>query len=301
MRHQRKGRKIQLGAYTLSIISLRPLVVGPSDAVASRTESRLQEHFLDPEFLIQLGQLQGGQSCSQKEIERARIAVCEKLGLPYGDACMAEETTMHSEPGLDYDDDQDLISRLRLPEVLDRRLKGLHGLFAGFLVDGSLDDCEIIHLYDWTVANPELLDRWPVSELNSLLKTVLADGVISDDERAQLRTFVESLADDFRMEGKPASTIFDENPSVEFTGKRFLLTGKLTMCKRKEAHQMLIARGGLVTKSPSSKLDYLVIGDEGNVNYQFARYGRKIEMVLDYKTEGHDICVLRESLFVAAL
>ena len=299
--HESTGRRIELGEYGLSMIGRRVMIDGPSPPIARQAEQRLESLFLDMNFLDLLGKAHLHSGSTDGEREAVLAQLCGLLGLPFGVVAGTVSTETRAETPLDYDDDQDAISRIRLPEVLDRRLMGLHGLFAGFIADGSLDDREVVHLYDWCQANPELAERWPVSELRQLLAEVLADGVISDEERRQLRTFVESLADDFRMEGVPTSSIFDPNPEIVFPGKRFLLTGKLTMCTRKTAQQMIKDRGGLVAKNPSSTLDYLIVGDEGNVNFQFARYGRKIERVLNLKSDGCEILVVNERTFIDAM
>jgi len=55
----------------------------------------------------------------------------------------------------------------------------------------------------------------------------------------------------------------EKTTAKPFTGKRFVLTGKLNSLTRDEAQKLIEQAGGKVTASVSSKTDYVVVGDKG--------------------------------------
>lgn len=55
----------------------------------------------------------------------------------------------------------------------------------------------------------------------------------------------------------------EETTAKPFTGKKFVLTGKLNSLTRNEAQKLIEQAGGKVTASVSSKTDYVVVGDKG--------------------------------------
>ncbi len=61
------------------------------------------------------------------------------------------------------------------------------------------------------------------------------------------------------IEEKPVVVV---SPDSFFLGKTFLFTGTLAHYTRKEAEELVLSRGGKVTHSISSRIDYLVVGNE---------------------------------------
>ncbi len=54
-------------------------------------------------------------------------------------------------------------------------------------------------------------------------------------------------------------------------GKRFVFTGGLTSLSREQAKQLVEQNGGSVTESVSSKVDYVVVGDQPGSKLDKAR------------------------------
>jgi hypothetical protein len=73
---------------------------------------------------------------------------------------------------------------------MNRSLGALLGIATGILADRQLADAEIRFLHDWLDNNSAIATAWPGDVIHSKVKAVLADGVITDDERTHL---VESL------------------------------------------------------------------------------------------------------------
>jgi DNA ligase (NAD+) len=70
-----------------------------------------------------------------------------------------------------------------------------------------------------------------------------------------------------RTELAAGETASDE----KFSGKQFVLTGKLESMTREEAGAAIEARGGRVTSSVSKKTDYVVAGDDAGSKLDKAR------------------------------
>ncbi len=78
----------------------------------------------------------------------------------------------------------------------------LIGLCKGVLADGSINLSEAQFIQRWLHDRSSILELWPANDLDRLLGRVLADGVLSQDEEAEL---VELLQD---ITGEPVSVLF---------------------------------------------------------------------------------------------
>lgn len=102
-----------------------------------------------------------------------------------------------------------------------------------------------------------------------------------------------SLIDAIREYG-----FIDEHPVVEFKNRRFLFTGKLAMGARATAQAAVVERGGLVAKSASNTVDYLVLGAE---SWRELERGGKLTAAVLRRLKGmpNPILVLEEDFIVA--
>jgi hypothetical protein len=78
-------------------------------------------------------------------------------------------------------------------DTLTSDIQRLHGLLHGVLADGVLTDNEIKRLSDWVSENEHLKGCYPFDEIDSLLTSILSDGKIEEQERLQLKTFLEDF------------------------------------------------------------------------------------------------------------
>jgi len=89
------------------------------------------------------------------------------------------------------------------------RLEELIGFLAGQAADGILNDLEITALSKWLDSNDAVKDEWPASAIVSRLETILEDGIVTTEERADLLDTVKQFTDaDFGTSdlGSEAST-----------------------------------------------------------------------------------------------
>ena len=100
-------------------------------------------------------------------------------------------------------------------------------------------------------------------------------------------TEVSSQTNDTASTQQPA-----DNP---FEGKSFLFTGKLKNLTRKQAQEKVEQIDGVIAKSVTKKLDYLVVGDEGSPLFSGGKKGSKITKAEALREEGLPIEVISET------
>src|SRR5262249_23658236 len=88
---------------------------------------------------------------------------------------------------------------------------------------------------------------------------------------------------------------------VDLSGASFLFTGKLASMDRKDAESKVKAANGVVFSSVSSKLHYLVIGDEGSPLYGQGKKGSKQVKAEELNAGGANIRIISETAFLQML
>lgn len=211
--------------------------------------------------------------------------------------------TQQSRRRLNIDDHEGLITLFHLPNIEKRTIQELHGLATAFIYDGVISDSEISLLTDWLNNNEFLYDTWPVSRLIELLHEILEDGVITDDERKELLTFLSGIASPISPDDRVANTIFSDDKIILFKEKYFIFTGKLQLGKRKRAEEEVLKRGGLCPGGSYKRwIDYLVVGDLGQDCWKYSKYGTKIESCMNALDNGRtNTAIIREERFIAAI
>lgn len=205
-------------------------------------------------------------------------------------------------PNVDRKTD-DLIHRFNRPRLLDKTIQELQGAAAAIIYDGKIDDCEIELLRKWMLENREFITEWPLNELNQIVSAILIDGVITQEERHELLSFLNNFA---AGPEKPAiiEGIFDKGMVITFPDNIFMFTGKLCYGSRKKAEMAVIEHGGKLAPSDTvtETVNYLVVGDIGSPDYKFSRFGRKIEKaVLIRKGGAKTPGIVKEKDFMTAL
>jgi NAD-dependent DNA ligase len=214
---------------------------------------------------------------------------------------------------LDDEERQDLLwlcERLRSTEFFDMvtaDMQRLHALVGGIAADGEITVEEMRGLSDWLAEHEHLKTCWPYDEIETLSFKVLGDGRIDADEQKMLlaffteflavldeRTIVDPVA--FGPE-KTLGALCAVAPEVTFNGSAFCFTGASAKYKRVEFEALVSALGGQPQGSVTAKLNYLVIGAQGNPCWAFACYGRKVEKAIELRKKGVRVVIVHESDF----
>lgn len=204
-----------------------------------------------------------------------------------------------------------LCQRLKSTEFYDMvtaDLQRLHALVGGIASDGVISTEEMRGLSNWLAEHEHLRTCWPYDEIETLTTKVLGDGQIDEAEQSMLRDFfTEFLAVlDDRTIVRPVAFDGPEQtigalcavaPEVTFSERTFCFTGASSKYKRSDFEALVRRLGGEPVGGVTAKLNYLVIGAEGNPCWAFACYGRKVEKAVALRRKGTRVVILHENDF----
>lgn len=186
-----------------------------------------------------------------------------------------------------------------------RSCGALLGIVQGLLADQHVNDHEIRFLEDWLAQNEAIASTWPGDVLQAQVQHVLQDGQVSDQERAHLVSVLQDLVGG-RLEEVAESThvsqlALDQVQLIDFTDRRFCLTGDFVFGPRPSCEQAILRRGGQVQDGITKKLHYLVVGGLGSAEWKHGSFGTKIEKAIGYRRDGVPLLIVHEDVWAASL
>ena len=202
-----------------------------------------------------------------------------------------------------------LCERLRSTEFFDETtadIQRLHAILGGIAADGAITEAELIGLSEWLSDHEHLRTCWPYEEVGSLITGVLSDKKIDSAEQKLLEEFFTEFTSilDSRTIVSPKLTIGGNVvglcavcPEITFSDRRFCFTGTSYKYTRSEFSGLIAQLGGEVVNSVSTKLDYLIIGADGNPCWAYACYGRKVERAVELRKAGARLLLVHENDF----
>jgi len=190
--------------------------------------------------------------------------------------------------------------------LLKRSCESLLGLCAGILADDILSDKEIEFLNVWLLDNKEIATTWPGEVIYARVHDVLADGVITEEERAYLKqTLIDLLGGTLQETGVTSGLSIglpiDDINKIEIIDNSFCFTGNFLYGTRSACERAITDRGGLVYPRIKMDLNYLVIGTMTSREWAHTSFGRKIEKAIYYKKNGASIFIISEEQWVQFL
>ncbi|HBX14011.1 MAG TPA: NAD-dependent DNA ligase [Leclercia adecarboxylata] len=199
---------------------------------------------------------------------------------------------------------------LDIPEVdffsTESDLHLLNGLCKGLISDKKLGDEEVKYLDWWLTQNGTLKNNYPGKELYTLVKDILKDGVITTEESQILhKALVDFTGCDLEsgvVDGLSTKLPLDTNAEITLEGKVFCLTGVFMAGKRSHVEDIVKRSNGLISKTVSKKIDYLVIGTLSSRDWRFSSHGRKIEKAISYRdNDGVSLKIVSEEMLFDSL
>lgn len=182
----------------------------------------------------------------------------------------------------------------------------LLGICTGIAADKNINDQEISYLQTWITEHNHLQDQWPVCAIHYKIKEIMADGIISDDERIELLERLQELTGNYFSETGASATEgptlpIDDDPSIFFRDMSYCFTGEFLYGTRAACERAILKLGAMPQNGVTKKLNYLVIGSRCNPDWINETYGRKIEQAMNYKAEGIELIIVSERQWTAAL
>jgi len=213
---------------------------------------------------------------------------------------------------LSDEEHQDLIwlcRRLTSEDFFDHvtaDIQRLHAVVGGIVADTKISVKELRGFANWIDEHEHLRGCWPYDEICSLVTAVLADKQIDSEEHEILfRYFAEFVAvlDDRSIKSPPIQQtgamvgLCAVCPDISFQDNLFCFTGASARYPRKKLAETVQSLGGTVAANPTKKVNYLVIGADGNPCWAYACYGRKVEKAIELRKAGVKIMIIHESDF----
>lgn len=196
----------------------------------------------------------------------------------------------------------DIFQKFNRKNIDDRQIDTLIGLSKGLLADGKVDQSEAKFLHSWLIQSRQTTDNPVVINLLNKIDAMLEDGVLDQEESAELLSILHKIAGEQSEIGefaKASSLPLDEPaPSIIFEGRQFLFTGTCVYGTRKDCQAAIERLGGINAKNVTKTLNYLVLGTYVTDSWAHENYGRKIEKAMQYRDEGVPITIVTEEHWI---
>ncbi|NNE33698.1 MAG: NAD-dependent DNA ligase, partial [Rhodothermales bacterium] len=174
---------------------------------------------------------------------------------------------------------------------LKASINELLGMLNGIVADGKVTEAEFHSLNEWLKDHDHVVNHWPANEIAKRIQHILADGVVDDDELADLQvTLKQMCGNDFEesgtADGGVAEVFSAEVETFDHDGRTMMFTGKFVCGSRDTVRNAAKERGAKVVSNLSKKVDVLVIGTLGSRDWKYTSYGGKIEAALQMQRDG---------------
>lgn len=176
----------------------------------------------------------------------------------------------------------------------------LLGFLNGIAADNEINEQEIKSLKHWLGYNDHLEGTFPYDQISRRLKAILADGIITEQEKIEfLNTVKLTTGQNFTDTGLAygaSMELFSDKIDDLFIHEDevICLTGKFLMGSRKTIEQSLIKKGAAIKTSVSSSVTLLIIGSLASRDWIYTSHGRKIEKAIEIRKK-HPLKIICES------
>jgi NAD-dependent DNA ligase len=180
-----------------------------------------------------------------------------------------------------------------------RTIDELIGICKGIQSDGIVSKEEVEFLTQWLENNKNIIDIWPVNILAKRIEKIVADNIITEEEKKDLFELLTEITGGTKIETNIASMstllpIDDPQPDIFFEDKIFCFTGKFFYGPRYSCETAVLVRNGRVQPRITQTTNYVVIGIVGSSDWLHSTHGTKIEYAVKLREKGFPISIVSE-------
>ena len=150
-----------------------------------------------------------------------------------------------------------------------------------------------------------MTSSFPGNVIYNRIKEVLADGIVTEDERDHLvetlNMLIEGRLEDLTEQLDLTELWFDEVGLIEFHETRFCLTGNFVYGPTEICKTAIEQRGGLVSPTVDNEPEFLVVGAMGVDACRNGGLGAEIEEAMRLKARGIPLKIISEDAWVSQL
>jgi NAD-dependent DNA ligase len=196
----------------------------------------------------------------------------------------------------------DIFTRLNRKNIQDRQIDTLIGISKGILADSKVNQAEAEFLLSWLIQNKQSSENPIIINLIERVMLMLEDGHLDADESSELFSVLQTITGEASEIGELAKTttlpINKPLPQVIFQNMTFLFTGTCAFGTRKDCQKATESLGGIIAKSVTNSLDYLVLGTYVTDSWVHETFGRKIEKAMAFRDNGFPIFIITEEHWI---
>lgn len=193
--------------------------------------------------------------------------------------------------------DEQFYNRVGSERISSRQIDELIGLARGLCADNQLNQLEVEFLEKWLAANSGVSDQPLIRTLYERIGQILADGLVTEDERGELFATLQALsAGDFELGEVLKATslpLCSPVPEIVFPNRRFTFTGTFKLGNRRDCESVVEDRGA-IPGPLSFKTNYLVIGLYATESWKHSAFGNKILDACEMRSSGVPIGIVSE-------
>lgn len=170
--------------------------------------------------------------------------------------------------------------------IANRNYDYFVGVARGIIADGNISPAELLVFKNLVLSELRsshvCLADFSVNIIHEIAERIPSDvSLITQEMCEDFKDIFERVVGRISAPNETPSVFFNENVSVEFSGKRFCITGKsMRFASRKEFAEKISSLGGQVTGSVNARLDYLIVCGEKSAQWAYSTHGTKIEAAL---------------------
>jgi NAD-dependent DNA ligase len=187
-----------------------------------------------------------------------------------------------------------------------RSMEHLMGLITGIVGDHELSNMEVQMLSTWLRENSVVTQRWPGFVIARKVEEIMADGVITEAERAHLlQVLMDLSSNQFGLTGSSSPEVaalpINDAVTVTLLNAGVCHTGEFMFGTRAACERATLKAGGMPSDTVTRKVDYVVVGTRVSASWAHTSFGRKIQKAAELQEKGHGIGIISERRWLESM